>query len=131
MQRGLSHLRIVVFTSGIAGGYCTKLLSDAGADVIKVEPVGGDPMRNWTSSHTELHGDDSALFRFLSHGKRSVIGSPDDAHIIELVTSADVVVEAWTTAEAERYDFPGRVPGLVVLAITPYGRGGPLSDRPT
>jgi crotonobetainyl-CoA:carnitine CoA-transferase CaiB-like acyl-CoA transferase len=36
MQRGLSHLRVVDFTSGIAGGYCTKLLADAGADVIKV-----------------------------------------------------------------------------------------------
>ena len=68
MQRGLSHLRVVDFTSGIAGGYCTKLLADAGADVIKVEPDGGDPLRRWTSSHTELHGDDSALFRFLSHG---------------------------------------------------------------
>src|SRR4030095_4033823 len=96
MQRGLSHLRVIDFTSGIAGGYCTKLLADAGADVIKVEPASGDPMRNWTSSHTDLRGEDGALFRFLAHGKRSVIGSPDDAHILELVASADVVVEAWT-----------------------------------
>ena len=131
MQRGLSHLRVIDFTSGIAGGYCTKLLADAGADVIKVEPVGGDPMRSWTSSHTDLRGDDSALFRFLAHGKRSVIGNPDDAKIIELVASADVVVECWTTAEATRYDLARRFPGLVVLAITPYGRGGPLSDRAT
>ena len=131
MQRGLSHLRVIDFTSGIAGGYCTKLLADAGADVIKVEPASGDPLRAWTSSHTELQGDDGALFRFLAHGKRSVIGNPDDASVIELVAGADVVVEAWTTDEAERYDFARRFPGLVVLAITPYGRGGPLSDRPT
>src|SRR4029453_13707343 len=110
MQRGLSHLRVIDFTSGIAGGYCTKLLADAGADVIKVEPAGGDPMRSWTSSHTDLHGDDSALFRFLAHGKRRVIGSPDDASIIDLGASADVVVEAWTTAEAQRHDFARRFP---------------------
>ena len=131
MQRGLSHLRVIDFTSGIAGGYCTKLLADAGADVIKVEPVGGDPLRTWTSSQTELRGKDGALFRFLAHGKRSVIGTPDDAGIIDLVRTADVVVEAWTTAEAARYDYANRFPGLVVLAITPYGRSGPLSDLPT
>ena len=131
MQRGLSHLRVIDFTSGIAGGYCTKLLADAGADVIKVEPADGDPLRRWTSSHTDLHGDDSALFRFLAHGKRSVIGAPDEAGVLELVATADVVVEGWSTADAERYDYTGRFPGLVVLAITPYGRGGPLSDRAT
>ena len=131
MQRGLSHLRVIDFTSGIAGGYCTKLLADAGADVIKVEPVGGDPLRVWTSSHTELHGNDGALFRFLAHGKRSVIGTPDDEDIAELIRTADVVVEAWSTDEARRHDLARRYPGLVVLAITPYGRGGPLSDRAT
>jgi crotonobetainyl-CoA:carnitine CoA-transferase CaiB-like acyl-CoA transferase len=131
MQRGLSHLRVIDFTSGIAGGYCTKLLADAGADVIKVEPASGDPLRQWTSSHTDLHGDDGALFRFLAHGKRSVIGAPDDASILELVAGADIVVEGWTTDDAARHDYVNRFPGLVVLAITPFGRGGPLSDRPT
>jgi crotonobetainyl-CoA:carnitine CoA-transferase CaiB-like acyl-CoA transferase len=43
----LSHLRAIDFSTGIPGGYCTKLLADAGVDVIKVEPPGGDPLRGW------------------------------------------------------------------------------------
>ncbi len=66
MQHGLSHLRVLDFSTGIAGGYCTKLLADAGADVVKVEPPGGDPWRCVVSRATPISpGDGGALFRFL------------------------------------------------------------------
>ena len=45
MPHGLYTLRVLDFSYGIAGGYCTKLLADAGADVIKIEPPSGDPLR--------------------------------------------------------------------------------------
>lgn len=131
MRRGLTQLRVIDFTSGIAGGYCTKLLSDAGAEVIKVEPPGGDPFRRWTSSHTDLRGRDGALFQFLAHGKKSIVGSPFDADIDALVASADIVVESFTAPEQAQLSYRERYPGLVVLSITPFGHGGPLSDRET
>ena len=65
----LTGLRVVDCSTEIAGGYCTKLLADAGADVVKVEPPAGDPLRQWKSG---------ALFEFLHTSKRSVIGTTDD-----------------------------------------------------
>ena len=62
----LDGLRVVDLSTEIAGPYCTKLLADAGADVVKVEPPDGDPMRGWMSG---------ALFEFLNTSKRSVIGA--------------------------------------------------------
>lgn len=131
LQQGLTNFRVIDFTNGIAGGYCTKLLADAGADVILVEPPGGNSFRKWTSSHPDLGDDDGVLFQFLSHGKRSVIGAPDDAAILDLVASADIVIGSWSQADFDRFGYVERFPGLVLLSITPFGYGGPLSDRPT
>ena len=50
MTAPLDHLRAVDFSTGIPGAYCTKLLADAGVDVIKVEPPGGDPLRGYSAS---------------------------------------------------------------------------------
>ena len=68
MSHPLAGLRVVELATDIAGPYATKLLADAGADVVKVEhPNGGDPMRRWTSCGIELPaGEDGVLFRFLN-----------------------------------------------------------------
>src|SRR5438132_992753 len=66
----LAGVRVLDRTTGIAGPYCTKLLVDAGAEVVKVEPV-DDPMRSWR---------DGLLFEYLNAGKRSVA---DDAHLVD------------------------------------------------
>jgi crotonobetainyl-CoA:carnitine CoA-transferase CaiB-like acyl-CoA transferase len=132
VQRGLSALRVVDFSFGIAGAYCTKLLCDAGADVIKVEPPDGDPWRAWSAggaSPDPVEG--GALFRFLHHGTRSVRGEPGDAHVDRLIASADVVVESSPAAVFDALDLPARHPGLVWLSVTPYGRTGPYAGRPT
>ena len=64
-------------STGIAGGYCTKHLADAGAEVVKVEPPGGDWLRGWTASGADVReGDDGALFQYLSSSKRSVVADP-------------------------------------------------------
>ena len=49
-RRVLEGLRIIDLTSGIAGPYCTKLFVDAGAEVIKLEPPSGDPLRSWSAT---------------------------------------------------------------------------------
>ena len=134
----LSDLRVVDLSSGIAGAYCTKLLADAGADVVKVEAPGGDPLRRWSASGAAIaDGDDGALFSHLAASKRSVVVEPgprlDALH--EWLRAADVVVwsRGSTVAEAPACS-PAELiaahPHLVIASITPFGLDGPWSDRP-
>ena len=70
--RALRETRVLDFSSGIAGAYCSKLFADAGAEVIKVETGDGDPLRRWSASGAELAGEDGPLFQFLHFSKRAV-----------------------------------------------------------
>ena len=117
----LEGLRIVDLSTEIAGPYCTKLLADAGADVVKVEPPSGDPLRTRGSG---------ALFEFLQTSRRSVIGLPDDAHVLDLCAAADIVVESGPPAAFGVAALHARAPGLVVTSITPFGQDGPWRDWP-
>ena len=62
----LSGIRVVELATGVPGAYAAKLLRDAGADVVKVEPAGGDPLRRWTASGHDPGDADGALFGYLS-----------------------------------------------------------------
>ncbi len=88
----LAGLRVIDLSIGISGAYATKMLVDAGADVVKVEPPGGDPLRTWSASGAtgEAAG---ALFRFLAAGKHSVVGRPGDPDIERLIATADLLVD--------------------------------------
>ena len=109
----LEGVRVVDRTTQIAGPYCTKLLADAGADVVKVETADGDPLRRRRSG---------GLFEFLNASKRSVQGGDD-----HLVQAADVLVaESPVDLEA----LWARNPALVVVTITPFGCDGPWAGRP-
>lgn len=131
---------VVDLSSGIPGAYCTKLLADAGADVVKVEAPEGDPLRRWSASGAAIPaGEDGALFRFLAGAKRSVTADPaitDDLEMVErLLASADAVVWSRDSSLA-RLDaltpeaIHRRHPHLVVTSITPFGLNGPWKDRP-
>ena len=130
---------VVDLSSGIAGGYCTKLLADGGAEVVKVEPPHGDPLRSWSASGAAIPPDgDGALFSFLACSKQSVLADPDrpgDLDFVrELLDAADAVV--WSPgaglaahpalAPAEIYR---TLPHLTVTSITPFGLEGPWRDR--
>jgi crotonobetainyl-CoA:carnitine CoA-transferase CaiB-like acyl-CoA transferase len=131
----LAAIRVVDFSTGIAGGYATKLLADAGADVIKVEPPGGDPLRRRSAARGPLpEGEDGALFRFLHASKRGVVGGSGDEEVRALVAGADLVVES-TVPGMDDGGPEGRAlraadPRLVVLSISPYGQTGPYVGRP-
>ena len=117
-------LRVVSLARGIAGAYCAKLLGDAGAEVVLVEPADGVPLRRWTACGIDPAGRDGALFRFLHAGSRSVTGHPGP-----WVAAADVVV----CDDLEGLDVDGvraTNPALVVITITPFGWEGPWRDRP-
>ena len=84
----LDDLRVVEISDRIAGAYCGKLLLDAGAEVVKVEPPAGDPLRRFTATGAVAGaGTDSPLFSYLNAGKRSVTAASE-----ELLASVDVVI---------------------------------------
>jgi crotonobetainyl-CoA:carnitine CoA-transferase CaiB-like acyl-CoA transferase len=130
VKHGLKKIRVIDFSSEIAGPYATKLFADAGADVIKVESPLGDSLRGWSASGADLSETDGAFFQFLNTSKRSVVGHPGDPEILELCAGADLVVEDFTPGIIDEFDLCERFPGLVLLSITPFGRGGPYSERP-
>ncbi len=127
----LSKIRVVDLSAGIAGAYCTKLMADAGADVIKVEDSAGDPLRHRSATGADLGGSDSALFQFLHFSKRSVVAEHGSSELTELIASADLVVESADRDDIDPERMGEKHPGLVVLSITPYGRRGPWANRPS
>jgi crotonobetainyl-CoA:carnitine CoA-transferase CaiB-like acyl-CoA transferase len=133
----LTGLRVVDLSTWIAGGYCTKLLADGGAEVVKVEDPAGDALRRWSASGAPISGDaDGALFNFLHTSKQSVVVDRDRAELAaldELLASADAVVWSRGSALADHLaprDLHRAHPHLTVTAITPLGLEGPWSDRP-
>ena len=133
MERGLSDIRVLDFSTGIAGAYTTKLFADAGADVVKVEPPGGDPLRRWSASGAALGDADGPLFRFLNASKRSVVATADDDAVRVLAEGADLVVESNGPGPGA-FDVAGwreRDPALVVVSISPRGLTGPWTSRPS
>lgn len=135
----LAGYTVIDLSTGIAGAYCTKLLADGGAHVVKVEPPEGDPLRMWSASGAAFpEGDDGALFSFLAGAKHSVVADlaeDGDVGLVDrLLASADAVIWSAGSTVAEHSDFTpqavhGRHPHLTVTAITPFGLEGPWRDR--
>jgi alpha-methylacyl-CoA racemase len=124
----------------LPGGFCSCLLSDFGADVIKVEDTGAGDYVRWATPRYE-GADDSAggaLFLALNRGKRSVridLKSERGAEVLlALVRSADVLLESFRPGVMDRlgvgYErLREENPGLVYCSITGYGQDGPYRDR--
>lgn len=139
-QPPLAGYRVVDLSTGIAGAYCTKLLADGGADIVKVEPPEGDPLRWWSASGTAIpEGNDGALFNFLAGSQHSVVAAPEsdrDLALVEaLLAAADAVVWSPGSRVAEHprlgpQELHRRHPQLTVTSITPFGLEGPWHDRP-
>ena len=137
MSHPLAGLRVVELATDIAGPYATKLLADAGADVLKIEhPAGGDPLRRWTACGVEVpSGEDGALFRFLNTSKQSLTidwTTPrGHAELLDLAAGADVVVESLgPEAGLEWRALAARSPATSLVSISWFGRSGPWKDRP-
>jgi crotonobetainyl-CoA:carnitine CoA-transferase CaiB-like acyl-CoA transferase len=136
-----SGLRVIDCSTEIAGPYATKLLVEAGADVIKVEPPAGDPLRRWTASGaTGPEGETAPLFQFLNASKRSIVidveTAPGRQELLDLARGADLVVESYTPEQARRLGLSldalrAGNPATSLVSITPFGRTGPWADRPS
>ncbi|WP_170328241.1 CaiB/BaiF CoA transferase family protein [Ruegeria arenilitoris] len=131
----LNGLRILDFTRVLAGPYCTALLADIGAEVIKIESASGDDYRHIGP----FRGDESLLFQSINRGKKSVVlnlKDPDDlTHLKDVVATSDVVVENFRPGVMQRlglgYDALSAInPGLVYVSISGFGQTGPDADKP-
>ena len=131
-MHGLENLRVIDHATGVAGPYCSKMLADAGADVIKLESPGGDPLRSWSASDSDLGEEDGLLFRYLNASKRSVVGSlvDPDPRVEALLASADLLIEDLEPGAFDREALRERHRGIVILTISPFGLEGPLAGRP-
>ena len=137
----LDGLRVLDLTRLLPGGFCSLLLADFGADVIKVEDTGlGDYVR-WAPPryHGAEQSASSALFLSLNRGKRSIrvdLKSPAGKDVLlRLVRDADVLLESFRPGVLDRlgvgYErLRDENPGLVYCAITGFGQDGPNRDRP-
>ena len=126
---------VVDLTANLAGAYCAKMFTDAGAIVTRIEGASGDPMRRWQWSGEAVNGD-GPLFRYLRHGQRSFVSALGiaDPLLAEMCATADLVLTSAGPAEAAARRSPddliAALPGTIVCAITPYGLVGPFADRP-
>ena len=134
-DRALQAIRVIDFTTTIAGPHCTRLLADLGADVIKIEPPEGDMMR----ARPPLRNGASTSFGQLNTGKKSVVLDLKRPEAVaaakRLIAAADVVVENFRPGVMRRFglDYPvlqATKPDLVYCAISGYGQTGPSADLP-
>jgi CoA:oxalate CoA-transferase len=133
--RVLDDVRVLDFTAVIAGSYCTRMMADLGAEVLKVEGPGGEILRH----AGPLRNQASALFSSINCGKRSLsldLKKPAAIDICKrLVESHDVVVENYSPGVMQRlgldYESLRAVnPRLVMCSISGYGQTGPEAGRP-
>ena len=136
----LDGLTILDFTRVLAGPYCTRLLADLGARVIKIERPGeGDEMRRGFLQLDPARGDQSTYFIRINAGKRSVaidLAHPDAKPLVfDLLRRADVVVENFVPGVMAKLGLDYATvaairPGIVYCSISGYGQTGPLSNAP-
>ncbi len=139
MTGALSDLRVLDLSIDVAGPFCGKLLGDFGADVIKVEPPGGDPGRDLPPFVDDVSGPErSGFFAYLNSNKRGVtlnLGSTRGQALLRaLARHADIVVESFAPGylDERRAGFDlleAAKPGIIVTSITPFGQTGPWAGR--
>ena len=134
----MAGLTVLDLSEGVAGPFCTKLLADFGARVVKVEPPGGDLARRWGPFRDGVvDPEGSGTFLHLNTNKDGVVvdwaRSAGTGVVGDLIAGADVVVESGrpgllSDRGLAPADLLRRFPGLVICSITGFGQTGPYSD---
>ena len=131
----LTGIRVIEWCNTFAGPACARLLADFGADVIKVEPLEGDPVRQMGQYADGVSLQAASILR----GKRSIaldLKTPEGKQILrDLLVDADVMLENNRPGVMERLGFDHATlklanPGLVTVRISGYGQTGPYAARP-
>ena len=136
----LAGLRVLDLSQGVSGPICAMQLGDLGADVIKIEPPGGDWIREIGPFHTPEDGEpESALYLQLNRNKRGIaldLKTAEGKAVLErLLAGADVLIEGYRPGVMERLglgyeELSGRYPRLVYVSISGQGAEGPLAEAP-
>ena len=133
----LAGLKVIDLTRVLGGPYCTMILSDHGAEVIKIEPPQGDEVRDWGPPFL---GEDASYFIGINRNKRSLaldLGKPEGKSVLlRLLEGADVLVENFKPGSMEKWglgyeqDLAPRFPGLIHCRVSGFGADGPLGSLP-
>jgi benzylsuccinate CoA-transferase BbsE subunit len=136
-EAALEGIRVIDLSQGIAGPYCTRLLADLGAEVIKIEPPEGDYARRLGPFANDVpHHDRGGLFLHLNTNKKSVTLDLEtqSGRIVlrKLLANADVLVESeapgvMAARELAYEQLGGEFPNLVYCSVTPFGQTGPYA----
>jgi glutaryl-CoA transferase len=135
----LSGIRVLDLSRVLAGPYCTMVLGDLGADVIKVESPEGDETRGWGPPFAGAVGGESAYYLCVNRNKRSIVinfkTEEGRAILHELLKQSDVLVENFRVGTLSRFslDFESVSainPRLIYCSLTGFGQAGPLRDKP-
>jgi crotonobetainyl-CoA:carnitine CoA-transferase CaiB-like acyl-CoA transferase len=132
----MTGLRVIDLTRVLGGPYCTQILADHGADVIKVEPPAGDEVRDWGPP---FHDDDAAYFIGINRNKRSIgldLASPGGRDVLlKMLESADVLIENFKPGTLDKWGIgnemlSAKFPRLVHCRISGFGGDGPRGGNP-
>jgi crotonobetainyl-CoA:carnitine CoA-transferase CaiB-like acyl-CoA transferase len=135
MTGPLDRVKVVDLTANMSGPYATMILAEQGADVVKIEPPGGEIIRRVGSGRRGM----SAYFENLNHGKRSVVvdlRSERGVDVVRRLTkTSDVLVQNFRPGIIERMGLGAETlrsehPELIYVSISGYGRVGPLAETP-
>lgn len=130
MDSPLSGIRVLEIGDRIATAYCGKLLRDAGADVVMIEPPAGHRLRRYRPFGVAPSAGDSPFFSFLAGGKRSVTSSTVTA---EMLDSADIVILGATPAQAAELGLDSdtiTARGTSLVTVSDFGWTGPWTEWP-
>ena len=133
----LAGIKVVDCTRVLGGPYCTQMLGDHGAEIIKVEPPQGDEVRDWGPP---FHDDDASYFIGVNRNKKSIgldlATEEGKAVLLRLLEGADVIIENYKTGSMERWGLgyeevlSKKFPKLVHCRISGFGADGPYGGFP-
>lgn len=137
MKKALEGIKVIDLTSALNGPFCTMMLADYGAEVIKIEPLGGEQCRGW--GPIDEQSGESGFFAYVNRNKKGATlnlkSEKGKAMLFELLKDADILVENYKGGVTERlgidYESVKKInPNIIYASGSGFGQTSPLKHRP-